>query len=219
VIVFELPDPYELGAEFFRWEMATAVGCSILGVNAFDQPDVQDSKDRTKAKLNAYSHSGHLEEGNPIWEKDGFKIYAPGPVSGADIRQLLESFLNTANRGDYVAINAYLPRNPAMRDGLQALRLAFRAHTGCATTVGFGPRFQHSTGQLHKGGPNRGLFLQITAEHDQMLEIPNQHVSFAIIEQAQASGDYEALMARQRRLLRIHLPSTRALSQLVQAMK
>jgi len=219
VIVFELPNPYELGAEFFRWEMATAVGCSILGVNAFDQPDVQDSKDRTKTKLNAYSNTGRLEEGDPVWEKDGLKIYAPGPVSGANIREVIESFLDIASRGDYVAINAYLPRNPAMRDALQELRLTFREHTGCATTVGFGPRFQHSTGQLHKGGPNRGLFLQITTEHDQKVEIPNQHLTFATLERAQALGDYEALMARERRLLRIHLPSTRALAQLVQALK
>lgn len=219
VIVFDLPDPYEFGAEFFRWEMATAVGCSILGVNAFDQPDVQDSKDRTKSKLTAYSHSGHLEEGAPVWEKRRLKVYAPGPVIGTDVKQIVDSFLHTARSGDYVAINAYLPRNPSTVKALQELRLAFRERTGCATTVGFGPRFQHSTGQLHKGGPNSGLFLQITADHDPEVEIPNQPLSFALLERAQALGDYEALMARERRLMRIHLPSLRALLRLVQALK
>src|SRR5271157_1200489 len=219
VIVFDLPDPYELGAEFYRWEMATTVGCSILGVNAFDQPDVQDSKDRTKTKLIAYSQSRRLEEGTPAWEKDGIGIYTPGPVLGVDLRHVVDSFLHTARRGDYVAINAYLPRNPVTAEALQELRLTFRERTGCATTVGFGPRFQHSTGQLHKGGPNRGLFLQITTEPDQAVEIPNQHLTFAILERAQALGDYEALMARKRRLMRIHLPSLRALPQLVQALK
>jgi len=216
-IVFNLRDPDDLGAEFYRWEVATAVGCSILGVNAFDQPDVQDSKDRTKSKLSAYRRTGNLEEPPSAWEKGGYKLYAPGPVTGADLGRAIDTFLGTARKRDYIAINAYLPRDARTAVTLQELRTAFREKTGCATTVGFGPRFQHSTGQLHKGGPNRGLFLQITVEHRQDLEIPNQGLSFAVLERAQALGDYEALLARQRRLLRIHLPSRRALQLLVQA--
>ena len=218
VIVFNLPDAYELGAEFYRWEMATAVGCSILGVNAFDQPDVQDSKDRTKAKLAAYHRTGHLEEPSPSWEKDGYRLFSTGPLKGVSLRQVVASFLGTARKGDYVAVNAYLPRDAVRIAVLQELRAKLQKSTGCATTVGFGPRFQHSTGQLHKGGPNCGVFLQITVEHRQDMVIPNQGLSFAILERAQASGDYEALIARQRRLLRIHLPSLGALAELVQVL-
>jgi transaldolase/glucose-6-phosphate isomerase len=219
VIVFHLPESSELGAEFYRWEMATAVGCSILGVNAFDQPDVQDSKDRTKAKLFAYAGTGRLEEPPPAWKKNGYQLFAPGPLTGVSLRQVVVSFLETARTGDYVAINAYLPRDARRSTALQELRAAVLERTGCATTVGFGPRFQHSTGQLHKGGPNRGVFLEITVEHRRDIVIPNQGLSFAVLERAQALGDYEALLARQRRLLRIHLPTLRALPQLVQAMQ
>jgi len=218
-LAFDIPDAYDLGAEFYRWEVATAVACHILHVNAFDQPDVQDSKDRTKAKIAAYKLNRRLDEGNPAWEKDGVRAFSPRAVTGEDLVEVLETFLAQARKGDYVAINAYLPRNPEMAEVFQEIRLAIRKRTGCATMVGFGPRFLHSTGQLHKGGPNTGLFLQITAEPGEDIEIPGQAMSFGVLEHAQALGDYEALAARERRILRVHLPSTEAIRLLVEALK
>jgi len=212
---FDIADAYNLGAEFYRWEVATAVACHILHVNAFDQPDVQDSKDRTKAKIAAYKQSKNLGEGKPAWEKDGVRAFSPGAVTGEDLVEVLETFLAQARKGDYVAINAYLPRNPKMAEVLQEIRLAVRKRTGCATTVGFGPRFLHSTGQLHKGGPDTGLFIQITAEPGKDIEIPDQAMSFGVLEHAQALGDYEALAAHGRRILRVHLPKPGDVNQLL----
>ena len=160
--VLEIPVPraYDLGAEFYRWEVATAVACHILGVNAFDQPDVQDSKDRTKAKIAEYKKKGKLEEGEFVCLEDA--------------KPVLKEFLKQRKDGDYIAINAYLPRNEEMIAALQDLRVALREKTKCAVTLGFGPRFLHSTGQLHKGGPDNGLFLQITADPLDDIEIPSK---------------------------------------------
>ncbi|MBU2610029.1 MAG: transaldolase, partial [Chloroflexi bacterium] len=218
-LAFDIPDAYELGAEFYRWEVATAVACHILRVNAFDQPDVQDNKKRTADKIAAYRQNRKLDEANPAWEVDGVRAFSPGALTGADLAEILKNFLSQARKGDYVAINAYLPRNPEMAEVLQIIRLAIRKRTGCATTVGFGPRFLHSTGQLHKGGPDTGLFLQITAEPGEDIEIPTQGMTFGVLERAQALGDYEALATRERRILRVHLPSPEAVSELLQAIK
>ncbi len=219
VLVFNLSDAYDLGAEFYRWEVATAIACSILGVNAFDQPDVQDAKDRTKTKIVAYSQSKRMEEGQPIWEKNGIKAFSTMRLTGSSLEKLLQSFMSSSRQGNYIAINAYLPRDPEMNAGLEELRLALRSKTGCATTIGFGPRFLHSTGQLHKGGPDSGMFLQITADPIRDLDIPGQGMSFATLERAQALGDYEALAARGRRILRLNLPTPGSISLLVGAAK
>jgi len=136
------------------------------------------------------------------------------------LEQSLQAFLSAAQAGKKnIAINAYLPRNPGNAAALTELRLAIRAKTGCATTVGFGPRFLHSTGQLHKGGPDEGLFLQITADPVTDLEIPTQKMRFGVLERCQALGDYEALAARQRRILRLQLDSPELLAELVKAIK
>lgn len=201
LVVFDLPDPYDLAAEFYRWEFATAVACAVLGVNAFDQPDVQDAKDRTKAKIAEYKATGAVSPGT-------FTSVEDAPAA-------LKAFLASAKSGDYIAINAYLRRNPAMEAALTELRLKLRAQTGCATTVGFGPRFLHSTGQLHKGGAENGLFLQITADSTSDFDIPGQGMTFGTLERAQALGDYEALAARSRRILRVHLPKGAALKDLL----
>ena len=219
VLVFNILDAYDLGAEFYRWEMAVAVACSILGVNAFDQPDVQDSKDRTKSKSAAYSQSKQLDEGSPIWKKDGIQAFSTLHMKESSLAKILQSFLKSARKDDYVAINAFLPRNPEMTTALNEIRAIIGLKTGCATTVGFGPRFLHSTGQLHKGGPDSGLFLQITAEPDKDLGIPGQGMSFGVLERAQALGDYEALAARDRRILRLNLPSPGSITLLVKALK
>ncbi len=205
VIDFSIPDPYTLAAEFFRWEIATVVACHVIGVNAFDQPDVQDSKNRTKAKIAEYRSSGKLDEGD----------------SGIGIRELgkVVDFLKQAKAGDYVAINAYLPRNEKINDSLQAMRVAIRAKTKCAVTTGFGPRFQHSTGQFHKGGPNTGLFIQIIADAAQDMEIPNEGMTFGKLVRAQALGDFETLLAVGRRAIRVHLSKPEDVDLLVKTLQ
>ena len=208
VLTFHLDDPYDLGVEFYRWEMATAVASAVMSLNGFDQPDVQDSKTRTANKISAYQKTGKLDEGEPLWEGEGGRAYGtdlPGVRDAKSLRKVVKAWLAAANSGNYVAINAYLPRNVANLEKLQNLRKAFMLESGCATTLGFGPRFQHSTGQLHKGGPNSGLFLQITSEPQSDMGIPNEGISFGTLERAQALGDLEALLAKKRRVIRIHL--------------
>jgi len=208
VLTQDVPDVYRLGAEFYRWEFAVAVACSILGVNAFDQPNVQDSKDRTKEKIEAYLAQGELVEPEVIWERDGNQVYGTG-FKGlsecSDLSEVITGFISQVKEGDYVAINAYVPRNEATLTQLTALRGSILQETGCATTLGFGPRFLHSTGQLHKGGANNGLFLQITQSDEEDLDIPDNGYSFSILARAQAQGDLEALLAKGRRAIRIHL--------------
>ena len=148
-------------------------------------------------------------------EVDGVRVFSPGAVTGADLGEIVKNFLSQARKGDYVAINAFLPHKPEMAEILQKIRLAFRNRTGCATTYGFGPRFLHSTGQLHKGGPDTGLFIQITAEPGKDIEIPGQAMSFGVLEHAQALGDYEALAARERRIMRVHLPKPGDVNQML----
>ena len=201
VITFDLSGPYDLGTEFFRWEFATATACHTLGVNAFNQPDVQDSKTRTKTKITEYHKNGSLPDGEAVRLEE--------------VGSALEEFLRQANPRDYIALNAYLPRDAKMKEELQKLRIALRAKTGCAVTLGFGPRFLHSTGQLHKGGPDNGLFLLITADHTKDIDIPNLDMSFGTLELAQALGDYEALIGRGRRVLRVHLDKVKDVGGLI----
>jgi transaldolase/glucose-6-phosphate isomerase len=201
VLEITVPAPYALGTEFYRWEFATAVACHILGVNAFDQPNVEDAKKRAKARITDYQEKGKLEEGEFVTLQDA--------------KPALEKFLKQSKDGDYVAIAAFLPRAGEMIAALQELRVAIRNKTKRAVTLGFGPRFLHSTGQLHKGGANNGLFLQITADPFEDIEIPTQKMSFGTLELAQALGDYEALTARERRILRVHLPKPDDVSEIV----
>lgn len=193
--VIELPitNLYDVGAEFFRWEIAISVACHILGINPFDQPDVQDSKLRTLAKIKDFQDTGKLAEINLI--------------DSQNAKAELEKFLANAKAGEFVAINAYLPRNGDMISAIQNLRVAIREKTKCAVAAGFGPRFQHSTGQFHKGGPNTGRFIQFVYDAKDDFEIPNQGLSFGTLIRAQALGDYEALIAAGRNVLRIRLSS------------
>jgi transaldolase/glucose-6-phosphate isomerase len=212
-----MPDLYEVGAEIYRWEVATAVACSILGVNAFDQPNVEISKKITKAKIADYQQKGKLDEGEPAWSNDGLKVYSPSGVNGDTLGRILHNYLENAQDDGYVVVNAYLPRNGEMIEALQALRVAIRAKTGNAVTAGFGPRFQHSTGQFHKGGLENALFIQITTDPAVDMEIPNQGLTFGTLIRAQALGDYEALIEAGRKVLRVHLPSTEDIGRLVEA--
>ncbi len=210
VLTIKVETLTDLFAEFYRWEIAVSVACALLEVNAFDQPNVQDSKTRTVAKINEYKENGKLNEPKTVWEKDGVKAYfnfesrelstASSPV------ELIARFIKLAEAGqDYIALNAYLPRNDTLLNSLQEIREEILAKSGCATTLGFGPRFQHSTGQLHKGGANNGVFIQIVANSPQDTEIPGQGLTFAVLERAQALGDFEALLAMERRAIRIDL--------------
>jgi len=201
--VIELPikNLYDVGAEFYRWEIAVSIACHILGVNAFDQPDVQDSKDSAKKKIAEFQQSGKLVEADL--------------GSGITESKKLLGFLKQAKAGDYVALNVYLPRNAETIAALQEMRVAIRARTGCAVTAGFGPRFQHSTGQFHKGGPDKGLFIQVVYDAEKDMEIPGEGMSFGTLIRAQALGDYETLIARGRRVLRVRLPDVKAINSLV----
>ncbi len=209
LITLDLETAADLGAEFYRWEIATALACALMGVNAFDQPDVQDNKNRTVAKINEYHLHGVLAEGEPVWEAGGVKVYGM-PFEGLngcrEIKDVIERFASQAKPGDYIAVNAYLPRRSDTLADLQLLREHLLKQSGNATTLGFGPRFLHSTGQLHKGGANNGLFIQITSEPEHFLPIPGQGMDFGTLERAQALGDLEALLSRGRRVIRVHLP-------------
>jgi transaldolase/glucose-6-phosphate isomerase len=201
--VIELPitNLYDVGGEFFKWEIAIATACHILGINAFDQPDVQDSKLRTIAKIKDFQATGKLAEVDLTDAKDAKKV--------------LNDLLANAKDNSYVSINAYVPRNKEMIEAIQNLRVAIRAKTKCAVTAGFGPRFQHSTGQFHKGGPNTGLFIQVVYDAKDDFEIPNQGLTFGTLIRAQALGDYEALVAAGRKAVRIKLSSLDELKNLL----
>ncbi len=219
ILQFSIPDFYDIGAEMFRWEIATVITCSILGVNAFDQPNVETSKKITKAKIADYQKMGRLKEGKPAWMKDGVAVFAPTAVIGASLKSVLSGFMKKAKAGGYVAINAYLPRNAEMINALQKMRVAIRARTGNAVTAGFGPRFQHSTGQFHKGGPKNALFLVITTEPEKDFDVPTEGLTFGALVRAQALGDFEALIEAKRKAIRIHLPSLAAVVDLVKALE
>ena len=203
----ELRDAYDIGAEFVRWEVATAAAGIVLEIDPFDQPNVQESKDATTELLETFRAKGSLPSPAPLVAEEGLAAYAdPGPlgdtpvtVDGA-VRQLL----SLAGSADYLAILAYLPQEPALEARLHALRGRIRDGLGVATTLGFGPRFLHSTGQLHKGGPDSGLFLQLTADPSRDLPIPGWDETFGTLIAAQALGDLTSLQRRGRRALRLH---------------
>ena len=211
----DLLDNDALGSEFYKWEFAIATACSIIGVDAFDQPDVQDSKNRTVAKISYFQQHKRFNENKPIMDDHGISLYGNLSSDSRQLSHLVDKFLKSGKPKDYVAINAYIERDQKNVDLLLDLRSWVRATTKLATTVGFGPRFQHSTGQLHKGGGNNGLFLVITADPKSDVDIPDEGLSFGILEHGQALGDVEALEARSRRVLRIHLASPELLPTLV----
>ena len=204
VITIHMADRLDLGQEFMRWEVATAVAGAILDINAFNQPNVQESKDNTNRLLDEVRQWGHLQHQEPTL-KDGHVALFSQNGSASDLADALDSFLDKAESGDYVAIMAYLPENPTTKEALKTLRVRLRDRLKLATTVGYGPRFLHSTGQLHKGGPNTGLFLQLTADDPEDTAVPHQPYTFGAFKQAQAQGDLQALQEHGRRVLRLDL--------------
>jgi transaldolase/glucose-6-phosphate isomerase len=197
-----LGEGIELGAEFFRWEFATAVAGHVLGINAFDQPDVQAAKDATKRVLNQLAAGGRLPEP---------EVWLRGDRDVGVVAELLEGLLDDAGPGRYVALMAYVDPTPQSQELLGAARTDIRNGTRVATTLGFGPRFLHSTGQYHKGGPATGRFIQLVGAPVADLEVPGRDYSFGTLIMAQAAGDAEALQAAGRRLVRIGLDGARAL--------
>jgi len=214
VVRIAVDDAYDLGEEFFRWEIATAVAGSILGIHPFDQPDVEASKTATRQLTAEYEKTGMLPAETPILVADGIKLYAD-EKNAAALRQMLngedtlvgylKAHLNRLGAGDYCALLAYLQMNETHEHELQAMRQSIRDAKRVATCVGFGPRFLHSTGQLYKGGPNTGVFLQITCDDLVDLPVPGQTYTFGLVKAAQARGDFKVLSERHRRVLRVHL--------------
>jgi transaldolase/glucose-6-phosphate isomerase len=203
VIRIAMGDAYDLGREFFRWEFATAVAGAILGINPFNQPDVEASKIATKKLTSEFEATGSLPAEAPGIEEDGIKVF--GPVVGSTLANSLRAHLNSIQVNDYFALLAYIEMNPEHEAALTAMRQRVRDAKRVATCLGFGPRFLHSTGQAYKGGPNSGVFLQITADDAHDLAIPEQKYTFGIVKAAQARGDLAVLRERGRRALRIHL--------------
>jgi hypothetical protein len=204
-----LSDTYDLTSEFFVWEFATAVAGWRLEINPFDQPNVQESKDATRELLDYFKAHGHLEEQEPVTSDGALTVYAsersrPNLPTGS-LLEALRAFLATVKAGDYVALLDYVEETPEIEATLQEIRTKLRDSLGCATTTGYGPRFLHSTGQLHKGGPDSGVFIQITAADQTDLRIPGEPYTFSILKQAQALGDFRSLYAHGRRAIRVDL--------------
>jgi transaldolase/glucose-6-phosphate isomerase len=213
VVRIRLEDRYAVGQEFFRWEMATAVAGSLLELNPFDQPDVEASKIETRKITDACEAGSSLPDEVPLATDGQLRLFADernatelSALAGEQtVAALLKAHFDRANAGDYVAILAYLERNTANADSLQQVRSVVGQQGKIASCLGFGPRFLHSTGQAYKGGPNTGVFLQITADASEDLAVPGRGYTFGVVEAAQALGDFEVLAERGRRVLRLHL--------------
>jgi len=209
VVRISVNDTYDLGQEFFRWEIATAVAGSIIGINAFNQPDVEASKIETRKLTTEYEKAGSLPPEEPFFEQGGIKLFADPKNASAlgkgNLGGRLRAHLDRIQPGDYFALLGYVAMNPAHEARLQEIRLAIRDAKQVATCLGFGPRFLHSTGQAYKGGPNSGVFLQITCDDANDLPVPGQKYTFGVVKAAQARGDFQVLADRGRRALRVHL--------------
>jgi transaldolase / glucose-6-phosphate isomerase len=210
VIRITLPNTYTLGQEFFRWEIATAVAGSIIGIDAFNQPDVEASKVETRKLTSEYESTGRLPAESPFLTTKDAKLFADDRNTaalsgGKTLGDVLKTHLSRISAGDYFAVLGYIPMNAENEAALQSIRTAVRDAKKVATCLGFGPRFLHSTGQAYKGGPNSGVFLQITCDDAADLPVPGQKYTFGVVKAAQARGDFAVLAERGRRALRVHL--------------
>lgn len=214
IVRITMTDTYNLGQEFFRWEIATAVAGSIIGINAFNQPDVEASKVETRKLTSEYEKNGSLPGEKPLLEEGGLKLFTDEKnaaallqAAGSDrsLKNVLRAHLARLGAGDYFAVLAYVQMNPEHESLLQTLRHAVRDRKQVATCLGFGPRFLHSTGQAYKGGTNSGVFLQVTCDETHDLAVPGQKYTFGIVKAAQARGDFAVLAERNRRALRVHI--------------
>jgi glucose-6-phosphate isomerase len=227
VLRWSLDSLTQLGAEFLRWEIATATTGAVLGLDPFDEPNVTEAKQATQAVLQRFLEHGEFAPPLPVASAGATLVEAPAkiaealrPRAGASPAGWLPALLSLAQTGDYLALLAYMHRTPERHERLARLRRTLRDGSRLATTLGYGPRFLHSTGQLHKGGPNTGLFVQITCDEGEELPIPGERYGFGALRRAQAAGDYEVLARRDRRVIRIHLGADveRGLDVLIEAM-
>ncbi|MEW6730085.1 MAG: bifunctional transaldolase/phosoglucose isomerase [Acidobacteriota bacterium] len=222
IVRYILNNTLDLGEQFFLWEFGTAFAGAVLGINAFDQPNVQESKDNTKALLKEYASNGKLPEQAAVATGDGLTIYCDAETKerlaklrdtskykDASLGAFLAAHLGQAKPGDYCALLAYIDESPEHDRLLDELRLHLRDALRVASTVGYGPRFLHSTGQLHKGGADNGMFIQITADDENDLNVPGEKYSFGVLKAAQALGDFKSLSSRNRRAIRVHLGKNR----------
>jgi glucose-6-phosphate isomerase len=213
VVTIEIEDLYEIFGQFFTWEIATAVAGSVMGINPFNQPDVEAAKIETRTLTTEYEKTGELPERQPVLSEAGIELYATEAYAAKlrsaaptdSLTGFLRAHLDELRAGDYFAALAFLPMFPEHEAAIQVLRHRVRDRKHVATCLGFGPRFLHSTGQDYKCGPNTGVFLQITAKHAEDEDIPGQKYSFGVVIDAQAAGDLAVLEARGRRALRVHL--------------
>ena len=211
VLRHTLHDPLDLGEEFFLWEFATAIAGALLAIDAFDQPNVQESKDNTKRLLGEYVQNGSLAQQKLIIAEESMRIFGDEATRdllrrrGSSMQEIVTAHLSRIKPGDYFAVTQYIEELNNYEGLLQQVRVAVRDEKKVATTSGYGPRFLHSTGQLHKGGPDTGVFLQITSEDINDIEIPGEKFTFGVLKQAQALGDFESLAARGRRAIRVDL--------------
>jgi transaldolase/glucose-6-phosphate isomerase len=210
VVRRKLHDALDLGEEFYIWEMATAVAGAVLGINPFDQPNVQESKDNTKRLLEEYKRNGKLAEQDLAAEAGSLKVFCTSETvqqlgGEKSLEDFIKAHLDRVRPGDYIALCQYIQETPEHEGLIQAIRMHLRDAFKVATTTGYGPRFLHSTGQLHKGGPPSGIFIQITADDREDVPIPGEPFSFGVLKQAQALGDFWSLANRGRRAIRVHL--------------
>jgi len=213
VVRISMPDIYDLGAEFFRWEIATAVAGAIIGINAFNQPDVEASKLATRSLTSEYEKTGSLPSEKPFFEDSGIKLFSDEKnaaeltkaATDESLAGYLKAHLSRIKAGDYFAVLAYIQMDAEHEQALEGMRHRVRDSKHVATCLGFGPRFLHSTGQAYKGGPNTGVFLQITCDDSVQLPVPGQKYTFGIVKAAQARGDFQVLAERGRRALRVHV--------------
>ncbi|HKN82086.1 MAG TPA: hypothetical protein VJW17_01555, partial [Pyrinomonadaceae bacterium] len=219
VVYRELADIYDLGAEFFEWELATACAGWRLGINPFDQPNVQEAKDATKEVLASFERRGRFEERTELASDEQIAIYGEEKSRADSVTEALRAHLATVKPGDYIAFLNYMEDTPEIDARFQELRTQLRDATRCAVTIGYGPRFQHSTGQLHKGGPDTGVFFQIIAKDKTDFAIPDEPYTFSILKQAQALGDFQALAKRGRRVIAIELRHEEAQKYLTEAIR
>lgn len=209
VLYLTLHDLYDLGAQFFLWEFATAVAGWRLGINPFDQPNVQESKDATRELLESFTREGRLREQTALVSDGTLTVYIDSETHPSlprgSVAEALRAHLDTAKPHDYIALLSFLEETPEIEEAVVETRVRLRQLTRIATTAGYGPRFLHSTGQFHKGGPDAGVFIQTTAPDEVDLPIPGEAYTFSTLKQAQALGDFRALLTRGRRAIRVSL--------------
>jgi transaldolase/glucose-6-phosphate isomerase len=204
VIRITIEDSYQLGQLFYLWEVAIAMAGAVIGINPFDQPDVEAAKIKTRAMTDAFEKSGKLDIPAPAYANDQLSVTSAKGVTGKDLAEILKNYLATLKAGDYFAILAFLTQNDAHEKSLEATRRCVRDAKKVATCVEFGPRFLHSTGQAYKGGPNTGVFLTLTADRTQKEPIPGRKIDFGTVQLAQAIGDVAVLDEKGRRTMRIN---------------